>query len=245
MAEGGFYVTLPCNASSYIYPENRISNYRTRLAKTTALKGAWEVGLIEIDYPYSWYNFCDEDASFIIQTSKDVLQADERYYNIDDGVNIIIDDAYDKNISKLRKTLKCGYYEDVLFLIREINSTLAPRVTLGYDHIKNKIFLKAPPKTSLTFYGKLAVILGLKPGLSIGTLKDPKDYRGAGAPVVTYAPHQSDIKAGCYSFYIYSDVIEFQSVGDSYVPLLRCVCTYKGNTIILLMFDTKSLITYQ
>ncbi len=35
------------------------------------------------------------------------------------------------------------------------------------SHIKNCIFLKAPTNTSLIFYGKLAIILGLKLGVSV------------------------------------------------------------------------------
>jgi hypothetical protein len=46
MAEGGFYVTLPCNTSLSVYPDNKISNYRTRLATPINIKGEWEVGLV-------------------------------------------------------------------------------------------------------------------------------------------------------------------------------------------------------
>ncbi len=69
MEDHGFYVTLPCNASSSVYPENRISSYTTRLAKAINLKGQWEVGLAEIEYPRSWYNFNDEDGHFILHTA--------------------------------------------------------------------------------------------------------------------------------------------------------------------------------
>ncbi len=57
MDDRGFYVTLACNASLSVYPENRISSYTTRLAKTINLKGEWQVGLAEIEYPRSWYSF--------------------------------------------------------------------------------------------------------------------------------------------------------------------------------------------
>ncbi len=64
-----------------------------------------------------------------------------------------------QNISKVCNALKPGYYEDALFLVREINANLPPGVTLSYDHVKNRIFLKAQLNTSLIFYGKLAIIL--------------------------------------------------------------------------------------
>ncbi len=98
--------------------------------------------------------------------------------------------------------LKPGYYEDVLFLVREINANLPPRVTIGYDHVKNMTFLKAPLNTSLIFHGKLAIILGLKSGVPLGSVNQScKDHSGD-APVVTYAPHQADIRGAFYSMYI-------------------------------------------
>ncbi len=47
--------------------------------------------------------------------------------------------------------------------------------------------------------------------------------------VITDAPHQADINAGFYTMYVYTDIIEYQSVGDSYVPLLRCVHIKRGD----------------
>lgn len=224
MGEGGFYITLPCNASTDVYPDNRISNYKTRLARNMNLKGQWEVGLIEFYYPISWYTFNEEDAAFIINADPDILGYDENHYEEDRDVIIYIKEKKLQNVSKVCNTLKTGYYEDVLFLIREINANLPPRVTLGYDHIKNRIFLKAPANTSLIFYGKLAIILGLKSGVSLGSVKQQQhEDHSDGAPVVTYAPHQADIRGAFYGMYIYSDMIEYQSVGDSYVPLLRTV----------------------
>ena len=38
------------------HPENTLTNYVTRLPKLFDLKGEWEVGLVEIQYPHSWYN---------------------------------------------------------------------------------------------------------------------------------------------------------------------------------------------
>ncbi len=90
MDEGGFYVTLPCNASMNIYPDNCISNYKTRLARSINLKGPWEVGLIEFHYPITWYTFNDEDATFIINTDPTILGYDEKYPKEVEGVIIYI-----------------------------------------------------------------------------------------------------------------------------------------------------------
>lgn len=223
MAEDGFYVTLPCNASLSVYPENRISCYTTRLARTINLKGEWQVGLIEFEFPITWYTFSEQDCRFILNNGETKVSDGLRYDNYGEGKEIDTLINTNQNISNELYMLKYGYYDDILFLIREINANMPPQVKLGYDHVKNKVFLKAPPKMSLTFFGKLAVILGLKPGVSIESANHTRENHSTGTTPVTYAPYQADINAGFYSLFIYSDIIEYQSVGDYYVPLLRCV----------------------
>lgn len=241
MSEGGFYLTLPCNASLAVYPENIISSYRTMLARTINLKGEWEVGLIEFEYPKSWYTFPEEDGAYIVKGDQITPEDDEGqvagHYAVGEGIKIHINDG-SQSISKLCNTLKTGYYEDVLFLIREINTTLPPGTTLGYDHVKNRVFLKAPPKMSLTFYGKLAVILGLKPGVAIESADQANEVYDGRITTVMHAPHQADINGGFYSLYIYTDIIEYQSVGDASVPLLRCVhIDGENNKIVSVRYD--------
>lgn len=64
MTEDRFYVGLPCNASLSIYMNNTVSNYRTYLANALRLNGRWEVGVVEFEYPRTWYTFNDEVAFF-------------------------------------------------------------------------------------------------------------------------------------------------------------------------------------
>ncbi len=143
-----------------------------------------------------------------------------------------------QNISKVCNALKPGYYEDVLFLVREINANLPSRVTISYDHVKNRTFLKAPLNASLIFYEKFAIILGLKPGVSLVSINQTRKEHSGDSPVVTYATHQADIRGAFYSMYIYTDMIEYQSVGDSYVPLLRTVhIEGASNDFISVRFD--------
>ena len=43
------------------FPDNKTSNFVTKLSRTLQLDGAreWEVGLAEIDYPHTWYNILE------------------------------------------------------------------------------------------------------------------------------------------------------------------------------------------
>ena len=50
-----FYLTLPSNASSDVFPDNKTTSYRMKLPQTIDLEGNWEVGLYSISYPNTWY----------------------------------------------------------------------------------------------------------------------------------------------------------------------------------------------
>ena len=38
------------------FPDNKTSNFVTKLPRTLQLDGEWEVGLAEVDYSHTWYN---------------------------------------------------------------------------------------------------------------------------------------------------------------------------------------------
>ena len=50
-----FYLMLPSNASTDIFPDNKMTSYCIKLPKTVNLEGDWEVGVYSIIYPNSWY----------------------------------------------------------------------------------------------------------------------------------------------------------------------------------------------
>ena len=55
-----FYLTLPSEASMNVFPNNTLSIYITRLPRPIELMGRWEVGLVEIQYPHTWYNVSED-----------------------------------------------------------------------------------------------------------------------------------------------------------------------------------------
>ncbi len=244
MDERGFYVTLPCNASLSVYPENRISSYTTRLAKTINLKGEWQVGLAEIEYPRTWYSFNDDDGTFSLH----IYPAPSQKHANKPG-EVVFKKLPGMSISR-NLQISGGYYESVRAVISAINAIVGPTAVIGYDKLKNKAQLVAKPNISVSFYGKLAAILGMKPNEALGrsAYHEKADFTTS---VITDAPHQADINGGFYTMYVYTDIIEYQSVGDSYVPLLRCVHIKRGdNDTVSVRYDkphyasvNKSLIT--
>ncbi len=99
-------------------------------------------------------------------------------------------------------------------MISAINAMLGPTAVIGYDKLKNKTQLVAKPNISVSFYGKLAAILGMKPDEALGcsAYHEKADFTTS---VITDVPHQPDINGGFYTMYVYTDIIEYQSVGDS------------------------------
>ena len=51
-----FYLTLPSNSSMQIYPTNTLTNFTTQLPNSLFLDRDWEVGLAEIQHPYTRNN---------------------------------------------------------------------------------------------------------------------------------------------------------------------------------------------
>ena len=52
-----FYLTLPSDSSSKFYPENTTACFKTKLSERIELDGEYEVGIAQLIYPHSWFNF--------------------------------------------------------------------------------------------------------------------------------------------------------------------------------------------
>ena len=56
--DNDFYLTLPSNASTNLFPTNIKSHYRMALPRQIQLKDEedWEVGVHHVVYPLSWFD---------------------------------------------------------------------------------------------------------------------------------------------------------------------------------------------
>lgn len=77
-----FYVTLPSNSSKQYYGEQRLCQFKTKLARPLNLDVTeYEVGISEITYPHSWKNM-PIDCNVIIGISNLQYDAKEKEYPI-------------------------------------------------------------------------------------------------------------------------------------------------------------------
>ena len=75
-----FYLMLPSDASMNVFPNNTLSSYITRLPRPIELPGRWEVGLVEIQYPHTWFNVSkDVYRRFVIGKLRAPGESEEEY----------------------------------------------------------------------------------------------------------------------------------------------------------------------
>lgn len=79
-----FYLTLPSNSSLSIFPNNKQTEYRTKLSSIRNLDGQWEVALCELRYPCSWHNISKDQLWFKFRGTPDQAwvqyELPSRYY---------------------------------------------------------------------------------------------------------------------------------------------------------------------
>ena len=61
-----FYLTLPSDSSSKFYPQITAACFRTKLSERIELDGEYEVGLAQLIYPHSWFNFNNKNNQFYV-----------------------------------------------------------------------------------------------------------------------------------------------------------------------------------
>ena len=100
------------------YPNNTLTNYKTKLASDVALQGEWEVGLSEIIFPKNWLNLREDQML-------EVWLYTIKYPPGIDGYDAFIYETPDDELSKhdriVRVVIPKGQYKNVESLVNEIN----------------------------------------------------------------------------------------------------------------------------
>jgi len=139
-ADGGpIYLTLPSNSSFDFFPDNVISNYRTRLTNPLRFSDMrYEIGLFDIQYPNTWYN----------------LKGDSGY--------LMVESDGRREVVKIQN----GYYADARSLVDQINvahgtAFNATEDLLSLHPITEKVTIWCPSETRVWFSQTLVEMLGL------------------------------------------------------------------------------------
>jgi len=207
-------MTLPCDASRDIYPDNKVGKYTTVLPREVVLEGDYEVGLSEcvIPQPQRSLNFKQP----LLWAETGVTSTFQRY-EIDATA---ISSLTDFSVDELRLPQSSKGTDVFKFAVKDkkIVMTVAPGCLVTFDQSNMS----------------LADLLGFKVGAYRGAQTDPKEY-------VATKPFGG---SGTLCFiYIYCDLVEFSFVGDSMVPCLRTLPVVPGdNKITVLRFENPHYI---
>ncbi len=194
-----FYLTLPSNSSMKFYPNNTLTSYTTHLQTPISLSGDWEVGLVEIQYPYSWYNLQNNENRIVYRQ---------------DGhrpVDLMI---------------QPGYYDSPSQLLDQINWMISVTATkqgsdkfpvFKYNELTKRVSATIRKDTLVSFSSTLASMLG------VGERQNPVQNELDVEDLPWYSRHACDVHRGFHSMYVYCDVLEHVPVGDTRAPLLRIV----------------------
>ena len=95
-----FYLTLPCNASMKVHPDNILAHYITNLPQRISVSGEWECGLPEIQYPHTWFNVREGDTWFSLNERNTVgltpsTKIEAGYYH---SPNVLLDHVAETHV---------------------------------------------------------------------------------------------------------------------------------------------------
>lgn len=187
MAASQFYATLPSTSSTRYFPNNKLSSYTTRLHTPLRLTGDWEVALVEVSYPRTWYNVSGNTCKIFYKGRRDTAMQ--------------------------TTMIPPGYYDNVEDILHEVRSVIPEDVKRGITmYVKTqsrKCVITCSNGSQIQFNETLARMLGFEESEKI--FKD------------SYGTFPVDVHRGFYTFYVYSDIVSSQYVGDTLAPLLRTV----------------------
>ena len=202
-----FAIGLVSNASGEFFPDNTLSSFTNFLPEQVNLEAQWEVAISEISYPSMYQNITQGKFKF-----------------------------FDEKLSKATSTynLEPGLYISVTDIVEPMNTLIQERnnnetcITVKVSRRSQKVvIIRANDTSGLAFCSTdLGHIFGNNVGNEFGGL------------IIGKGPHEPEFANDIVrirSLMIYSDLVEYNIVGDTKAPLLRCfpfISKLKGGDII-------------
>ena len=206
ISERSFYMVLPSNVK-YEVSRNTASHFITPLARALELPSKdWEVALVEVNYPYSFYNILPpiNKLQFGRSNSDATVQVVSRYLEVGfyRSLNKLIAVINSKKPNSMR-----GYFkkELVTYTINSLKETNdGTTLYLGKDEF-------------VTLHPTLARMLGFPMDHLTNVGTDAKDRLKIKSSLLP------SLGTELFNLYIYSNIVKETLVGDTLVPLLRTI----------------------
>lgn len=145
MTVDNFYLTLPSNSSATYFPDNKTTNFSTKLPKPIKLEGEWTVGVVEFQYPCT---------IFTVQDHENVMYITKRM--------TVPNDPTPSSVS-YKSHIPASSYENIEDVLTVVNSK--EPFKLRYDRLSKYISITQNDENliSLHFSPKLSLQLGFDP----------------------------------------------------------------------------------
>ena len=210
-------IELVSNASGELFPDITFSSFTNFLPEQVNLEGQWEVAISEISYPSMYQNIIEGKVKF-----------------------------FDEKLSKSTSTysIEPGLYTSITDIVEAMNTPIQERNNHNETCITGKVsrrtqkvvIMLANDSLGLAFCStELDHIFGNIVGNEFGVL------------MIGKGPHEPEFAydiVRIHSLMIYSDIVEYNIVGDTKAPLLRCfpfISELKGGDIL----TTGQYLNYQ
>lgn len=193
MIKDSFYLTLLSNSSMEYYPDNKTTNFSTKLPKPLKLEGEWAVGIVEFQYPCTMFTV-QEHENIIYITKRMLMPGDLKPSSV----------MYKAHIPATN-------YENISNILTALNN-IKEKIKFRFDDISKlvNVAIADDSITSITLSPKLSFQLGFEPNNNLAH----KNQGRCPANVYLGLPSQ---------LFVYCDIIEPQIVGDVMTPLLRII----------------------
>ena len=203
-----FTIELVSNASGELFPDNTFSSFTNFLPEQVILEGQWEVAISEISYPSMCQNITEGKFQFLDKE----LSKSTSTYSIEPSLYTSITDIV----------------EAMNTLIEERNNHNETCVTVKFSRRTQKVVIMLANDSSRLAF--CSTDLGQIFGNNVGN-----EFR---VLMIGKGPHEPEFaydNVRFHSLLIYSDIVEYNIVGDTKAPLLRCfpfISKLKGGDII-------------
>ena len=215
-----FYLAIPSDSSHKFFPGNKTSSYTTKLAKEIILHDDYEIGLSSIHFPLTYYNVSENE--FKVFKVKETTSFTEN--NVAQSMKLFEFDSMPE-----------GRYPPETMVEEMFKRIPKKFVDVSVSSYNRRIKLKIGDELNLSFNPALMEFMG-------GSF-DPQPLDGyifrknttySGLRVIDY-------QRACHNLYVYCDLVEPRTVGDTQVSLLATLANPSGGSFgdtVVKRFDT-------
>ena len=203
-----FTIELVSNASAELSPNNTLSSFTNFLPEQLNLEGQWEVAFSETSHP-------------------------SMYQNITEGIFAFFDEKLSKSTSTYH--LEPGLYTSITDIVEAMNRLIQER----NNHNESRITVKVSRRTQKVVTMLANATSGLAfCSIDLGHIFGNNVGNEIGVLMIGKGPHEPQFAydiVSIHSLLVYSDLVEYNIVGATKAPLLRCfpfISKLKGRDII-------------